>query len=363
MYTRGVGPVSYQPKTKLWLSLVALVLSVGVAGMLIHHSHSARPGSQHIAGYVAYWDQDRGFASVERNLGVLSEVSPWWYALNQAGEVVPQHVGVTRIDSAVVASLQARRIRVIPTISNHRDGSWDTEVVSRVLGNPELTRAHIRSIVDLVVGQGYDGIDIDYENLRSTDRYFFSDFVRQLSTALRAHGRTLAVDLHPKTSDAGVDERNLAQDYAAIGAAADQVRIMAYDFHWASSAPGPVAPVKWVDEVVAWTATQVPKEKIVLGLPLLGYDWVAGSGEPVTWEEAQVRVALHRAGVHYDSGSQAPWFSYVDDAGREHTIWFEDARSIAAKLGLARSHGISGTFFWRLGGEDPQIWPLVRPSG
>ncbi|MCA1602713.1 MAG: peptidoglycan hydrolase [Acidobacteria bacterium] len=360
MLIRSADSALYRSKIKLWLPMVVLI--VGMISMLVYHSYSAVPDPRNTAGYVVYWDQDRGFASVERNASALGTVSPWWYSLNWSGEVVRQHNGITEIDHKTVASLRARNIKIIPTIANHRDGWWDNEVVGSVLGDPDRVRAHVRGIVDLVVRQGYDGIDVDYENLNSTDRDAFTGFVRELSTSLRAHGKTLVVDLHAKTSDAGADERNFAQNYAAIGAAADQVRIMTYDFHWQTSAPGPLAPIGWVDEVIAWTVTQIPREKIVIGLPLVGYDWVAGWGEPITWEEAQARAHEYQATINYDPGIEAPWFTYVDDADQKHTVWFENVHSVAAKLELVHRHDIAGVFFWRLGGEDPRIWPLVRPD-
>jgi spore germination protein len=316
-----------------------------------------------VIAYVAYWDQRPGFASAERHLDTLSAVSPWWYSVDYTGEVVPQHAGVTDIDANTVSRLSSRGIRIMPTISNHRNGEWDNHVVEQVLAEPGSTAKHIRNIVDLVVRAAYVGIDIDYENLPAASRVQFSRFLRDLSAALHSDRKLLSVSVHPKTSDQGSDERNVAQDYRAIGAAADEFRIMTYDYHWATSRPGPVAPIGWVDQVIAYTLRHVPREKVILGIPLFGYDWVNdGAADPVTWNQVQALVRAHQVAVTYDKASKASWFAYMDDDGRQHTVWFDDTEGMAAKLRLARSYGIAGVFLWRLGGESPEVWRLLRAN-
>jgi spore germination protein len=314
-----------------------------------------------VIAYVAYWDQRPGFASAERHLDTLSAVSPWWYSVDYTGEVVPQHAGVTDIDANTVGRFSSKGIRVMPTISNHRDGRWDDHVVEQVLADPGSTAKHIRSIVDLVVRAGYVGIDIDYENLPAASRVQFSDFLRDLSAALHRNRKLLSVSVHPKTSDQGSDERNVAQDYRAIGAAADEFRIMTYDYHWATSRPGPVAPAGWVDQVIAYTLRHVPREKVIMGIPLFGYDWVnGGAAEPVTWDQVQALLRTHQVAVTHDNTSKASWFTYMDRDRRQHTVWFDDTDGMAAKLRLARAYGIAGVFLWRLGGESPEMWRLLR---
>jgi spore germination protein YaaH len=350
----GGRPSSWRNWRIPLLSCLLLGVTVGLNSPLTN-------SRGHVIAYVAYWDQGSGFASAERHLDTLSAVSPWWYSVNYAGEVVPQHAGMTDIDANTVGRFTTKGIRIMPTISNHRDGEWDDDVVEEVLADPGRTAKHIRSIVDLVEREGYVGIDIDYENLRSTSRHRFSGFLRDLSASLHRNRKLLSVSVHPKTSDEGLDQRNVAQDYRAIGAAADQVRIMTYDYHWATSGPGPVAPTGWVDDVIAYTLRHVPRDKVMMGIPLFGYDWVhGGAAEPVTWDQVQDRVRAHQVAVTFDHTSEASWFTYVDRDRRRHTVWFDDTAGTAAKLRLARAYGIAGVFLWRLGGESPEMWRLLK---
>jgi spore germination protein YaaH len=182
-----------------------------------------------------------------------------------------------------------------------------------------------------------------------------------LSTNLHSNDKLLSVTVHPKTSDHGESEHTVAQDYRAIGAAVDEVRIMTYDYHWPTSEPGPVAPTGWVDQVISYTVRRVPRDKVIIGIPLFGYDWVhGGTGEPVTWDQVQTLVRTHQVAVNYDSTSHASWFTYLDHERRERIVWFEGDRGMTAKLRLARAHRIAGAFLWRLGGESPQTWQLLK---
>ena len=311
--------------------------------------------------YVPYWDQDRAFDVVRRNPELFDQVSPVWYAPDATGGVGLTDAENTTVDLNTVRNLQMLGIRVIPTVTNLRDGEWDPGTVQAMLHNLTAVETHVDELVKLAVANEYDGIDIDYEDLSRRDRAAYSEFLTELGAELRAAGKLLTTAVHPKTSDAGYDERNFAQDYQAIGAAVDQVRVMTYDYSWETSPPGPVAPAAWVEDVIAWTVTQIPREKIILGVVLLGYDWGDGPGMTVDYEQARSIASAHDATVRrFRDGS--PWFAYQDSSGVRHQVWYEDSTSARTKLALVSEYGLAGAFFWRLGGEDPKVWPVAREA-
>jgi spore germination protein len=211
-----------------------------------------------------------------------------------------------------------------------------------------------------VTRQDYAGVDLDFEGLHAADRQAFSTFVTDLAAALHARGKILSVAVFAKTTDTGYGGQNVAQDYAAIGRAADQVRLMAYDYHWNTSPPGPIAPVGWVRDVLAYAKTQIPLSKIILGIPLYGYDWVGNKASDLTWQQAVQLAEAHGAVVHHDPASQSPWFSYTDSAGRAHQVWFEDPQSSAAKFAVAKEEGVGGVFLWMYGDEAPGTWSVLH---
>lgn len=319
---------------------------------------TSTPTAPRSVGYLAYWDQVRGVRSVTTAGTALTEVSPSWYAPTGDGSVTVQEAGQVDDSAATVAALRAGGARVLPAVANYRDKRWDSAVVSGILADPALRRAHVARIRDLVRQRGFDGIDVDYEHLAAADRTGFTAFVSELAAGLHADGKQLSVTLHPKSAEPGPQPKNQAQDYAAIGRVADEVRVMLYDYHWDTSAPGALAPIGWVRTVATWAATQVPARKLVLGVGTYGYDWVGNRGTSLTWDDIARRMRANGATEHYDTTVQAPWFRYVDARGARHAVWYENARSIAAKKAVARELGLGGMHYWRLGGEDPGTWRL-----
>lgn len=307
-------------------------------------------------GYVAYWDQSRAVQSVTNAGESLTEVSPSWYAPAPDGSIVAQESAKVDDSATAVASLRTHGARVIPAIANYRNKDWDSATISAIMADPSKRARHADQIRRLAVERDYDGIDIDYEHLAAKDRGPFTQFVSTLAAALHSEGKVLSVTLHPKSSEPGPQPKNQAQDYAALGRVADQVRIMLYDYHWDTSAAGPLAPMPWVRTVMTWASSQVPPEKLVLGLGTYGYDWVGKNGVSLTWSEIIQRQKANKATLRYDSKAQAAWFSYTDRSGRLHQVWFENARSIAAKRALVKELHLGGIHYWRLGGEDPTIW-------
>ncbi|CAN5871092.1 hypothetical protein BH24ACI4_BH24ACI4_23730 [soil metagenome] len=336
---------------------VALVLVVGTtAGCTLEASLKKR-----VSGNLVFWDQRRGFEAVAANLDIFTEISPFWYRVLADGRVVPYTTasGATYEDAAMVSFFRANRILVIPTVANIVDGQWDGASVSRIINSPGLRDVNVRSLVQLAVSRGYHGIDLDYEDLPASDRTAFTVFVRQLADALHTAGKLLTVNVYAKTSEPGTWSGPQSQDWSAIGAASDQVRIMAYEYHWASSGPGPVAPIDWVREVLEFARSRVPAHKIVHGLPLYGYDWVGGSGVDHVWETTMALAGAHGTTVNWDHASASPWFHYSAQ-GRGHTVWFENGASTSAKLEAADTCGVGGVTLWRLGGQDPGTWPALR---
>ena len=341
------------------LASVAIVIVVAALGAGCSKGGSGERGdevgaSTDVIGYVPYWDQERGFATVRQHLTLFDEVSPMWYSLDGAGRVVLTDAENTVVDVRTVRFLQAKGIKVIPTITDLRNGDWHPETVRSMLHDPDRRKAHVRRVANLVMTNRYDGIDVDYEDLQANDRAAYTAFLRELAAVLHPRGKVLTSAVHPKLSDAGDDGRNAAQDFRAIGATVDQVRVMTYDYHWDTSPPGPVAPAEWVRDVIAWTVGQIPSRKVVLGAVLLGYDWVDGLGQTVDYLQATSLARMHHARV-VRSPDGTPSFSYTAH-GKRHAVWFEDATSVRAKLDLVSKYRLGGVFFWRLGGEDPDVW-------
>jgi spore germination protein YaaH len=313
-----------------------------------------------VVGSLPFWNLTEGPNVVAANRASFNEASPWIYGIARDGRIVAQVPERAAETAAGMAQLRRSGVPLVPTIANVTNGRWAYEPVANMLHDPAAMTRHINDVVALVQRENYAGIDIDYEDLRATDREAFTTFTTRLGEALHDKNRILSVALFAKTTDAGDDQRNVAQDYAALGEAADEVRLMAYDYHWAASMPGPVAPITWVRDVLAYAKTQIPPGKVVLGVPVAGFDWVDGQGEPVSWLQCFGRSRAYHATLQYDRLSQSPSFRYTDAQGRAHEVWFENAESTTAKLEVAKTAGIRGVYLWMIGGEDDRTWAALH---
>ena len=352
-------------RRRRWLSpyrivLAAVLLDTLFGGLIYLRS----PSQSLVVASVPYWNIDYGTTSVLSNRHTFSEVSPWIYGLNSSGQIVPQYAPAQAATvDAQLARLRAARIPLVPTLANVVQGTWAYQpVITDILRNPRVRAQHVAAIVALVQRQDYAGIDIDYEDLLASDRSAFTTFIAELAGALHASGKVLSVDLFAKPTARGYDQRNLAQDYRAVGQVADQVRLMGYDYHWAGSRPGPIAPISWIRAVLSYAKTQIPAGKIILGVPLYGYDWSGGKGTPVSWLQAFQLSEQYGVQPHFDAASQSPWFGYTDQACRWHVVWFENGPSAKAKFEAAESAGIGGVYVWIYGLEDTSIWTALRQS-
>ncbi|HTZ29819.1 MAG TPA: glycosyl hydrolase family 18 protein [Streptosporangiaceae bacterium] len=345
----------------VWLFLV--LAAAVIAGLLlgVPRLSPPHPRPRVVVASVPYWNIQHATAAVLANRQAVTEVSPWIYGLDGSGQIATQYgPGRAAAINADVARLRAAGMRIVPSLANVTGGLWSYQPVARMLHSPERMARQIDKIVRLVEANHYAGIDIDYEQLRAGDRQDFTTFCDHLASALHAKGKLLSVALFAKTSDAGTSPTNVAQDYNAIGQAADQVRLMGYDYHWASSAPGPIAPVGWLRDVLRYAKTQIPADKIVLGVPLYGYDWSGGHGTAISWLQAFRLSREYHAAPRYDTRAQAPWFAYTDAAGRKHTVWLENAASSRAKFAAAQGAGINGVYLWMFGYEDTGTWAALR---
>lgn len=301
------------------------------------------------SAWIPTWDA-AALESMQRNAGELDETNPSWYSIAADG-------GVSKNWNAESPELRAALsgTRIVPTIKNYINGRFDADALSKILGTADAREQHAEAIAQLVVTRSYDGIDIDYESMRASEKENFTLFIETLASKLHASRRTLSVTVHAKTSDSATWDGPGAQDWRRIGAAADSVKIMAYDKHWSTSPAGAIAPLDWIANIAKYAVSTMPASKVVMALPWYGYDWGTSGGKAVTWTEASQRVLANGARVTRDENGEAT-FSYGD-----HVVYFQDAESYRRKVDylVARYPKIGGFAHWRVGGEDPATWDVI----
>lgn len=337
----------------LWAALFLVLLILVFARQAKSPRHASLPRAAlslfwrpMVMGF--YENQGTGpgssWASLVAHARQIQITSPYWYRINATGKLtndmaVPQ----------VTKFAHSHRSFVWPLIGNSgQDPMYSSGTRSQM----------IATIESLVKRHGYDGVLIDFELLAPYSRDDLSTFLNQLGKALHRQGKGLGVAVFPKVGI--TQDVSYPYDYPALGKVTDTVVIMAYDHHYQGGPAGPVAPLPWVRNNVNFARKQMPHARIYLGVAAYGYDWT-GSGQTNTVTTLQAQALLKKYGITptWDATSQEYHFHYVDN-GESHDIWYEDQRSFAQKLALAKASHLGGLAIWELGGENPDIWLQLR---
>lgn len=327
-------------------------------GQTLVISYRQQPeGTLSVNGY-AYPFIDK--ALLRATLPYLTYMTPFTYGITEEGGLVDLD------DAELIAMANQGGVAPLMHLSTlTEEGGFSNELASLVLNNTEVQNRLIENLVTTLQAKGYRGLDVDFEFVFPQDAGAYANFIRRLAQTLNPLGLPVIVALAPKTSS---QQRGLlyeGHDYAALGAAVNEVLLMTYEWGYTYGPPMAVAPLPNVRAVVEYALTQIPAEKIWLGVPNYGYDWplpfVQGETRATSISNRYaVQLALrYNAEIQYDERAQSPWFRYRDESGVEHEVWFEDARSIRAKLALIPEYGLRGAGYWNLMRPFPQNWLVL----
>ena len=264
---------------------------------------------------------------------------------------------------ALAKMYEVAPIMLISTLTP--DGTFSNELAHQIFVNETARQQLIDNVVNQMKQKGYYGLDVDFEYILPEDRQAYVEFIQSLHDRLSTEGFILITALAPKTS---AEQRGLlyeAHDYAALGAASDYVLVMTYEWGYTYGPPMAVAPLNKVREVIAYAVTEVPSEKIFQGIPNYGYRWmlpyVRGESQAMSLgnEEAVQLAAQYGASIQFDERAASPFFYFTDEEARANVVWFEDARSIQAKLRLNAEFDLYGISYWNLMRPFAQNWLVL----
>jgi spore germination protein YaaH len=296
--------------------------------------------------------------SFRRHADQISIIAPQTFTMDSQGFVMGE------VPPEVLRIAVEHHVAVTPLVTNR---GFKQPLMHTLLDTPESRARAIRYLMYYALRDGYQGFQFDYENIHYTYRDKFTVFFREAAREFHRHGLQLSAaivgrldDTRNSNSPGGYDNWSGVYDYAEMGKVADFLSVMAYAEHGATADPGPVAGLPWVTAIAQYSAGTIPPRKISLGIPFYGMRWEAVDGRrgrSARYTDAAAAMAYTE--VQWDERENSPHLSF-DTNGHRTELWFENARSLQAKLRLAHQMGFIGISAWVIGQEDPAFWDSLE---
>lgn len=314
-------------------------------------------------------DARDAIASFEQHAAQVAVIAPQSFRVDARGKLdgsVPERV---------LEIARTHRIRVMPLIVNP---GWNLELFHTLVNDSAARVQMISQMVALGKRDGYWGWQFDFEQIHVQDRDALTRFYREAAAAVRAEGMTLSIAVYPDPDPAAAasgyhtwlrDYLTGAYDLKALADAGDFLSLMTYLQHTPRTPPGPVGGMPYMERAIRHALSLgIAPEKLSLGIPFFsmhwsthwtdekkGYSWSRGLG----FSGAQQLLRAERAQLSWDpaqGSSVARW----EKGGTFEYAWLEDARALAPKLALQHRYGLRGISVWRIGQEDPGVWPVLK---
>ena len=311
------------------------------------------------------WDYYSEVASAPDRTGVTMDgvnvVSPAFFHLNTNGELT-ENVGQAGV--AYIEWAHSNGYKVWPMVQNAGDGMLN--VTSNIMNDYNKRQNLINKIVDYCVKYKFDGINVDFENMKQEDKDMYSRFIIELTPRLKDMGVVVSVDV---TAPDGSETWSMCFDRNVIGDVADYIIFMAYDQYGTSSnKSGTTAGYDWVNVSLNkfLKTEEIKNDKIILAIPLYTRLWTEDSSGNVV---KQTTVSLKNINKVIPSDVQKTWDDnlkqyYVEyqDGSYTKKMWIEDEKSLKEKISLIKYNNLAGVASWEKGMETDNFWTFLKES-
>jgi cellulose synthase/poly-beta-1,6-N-acetylglucosamine synthase-like glycosyltransferase/spore germination protein YaaH/peptidoglycan/xylan/chitin deacetylase (PgdA/CDA1 family) len=287
----------------------------------------------------------------------LNVIFPEWFFIDTI-----THRLQTRIDSAGLALMQQKKLRIMPILNNFNSSKkdFDGSLLHDILNNDAKRKSFIIQLADTLTYYHLDGINVDFEELKEPTNAPLVLFQKELYETLHARGMTVTMDVAVDNND---------YDYEKLSAYNDYIVLMAYDQFNNSTGPGPISAQKWIEGAVERAAKKIDAEKMIVGIAGFGYDWTTDEEgkttvKSINYNDAINTAKIKNAKIDFDNDSYNLHYSYADEEKAsdgytetlKHEIWFTDAATTFNVLRFSDEFETAGTVLWRLGSEDARMW-------
>lgn len=291
----------------------------------------------------------------------LTYLSPFTHSITADGTLTELQ------EQPVLDAARATNVSPLFVVTNFVEGGFNSDLAATVLRSPDLQETLITNLLEKMNAKNYAGVNFDFEYVYPEDRENYNEFLRRVVARLHPRGYLVSTALAPKESGEQQGLLYEAHDYAAHGEIVDFVVLMTFEWGWAGGRPWAIAPINKVRDILDYAVTVIPRDKILMGVPLYGRDWeipwVEGTFARTVSPKGAVELAARQGvPIQYDETYQSPFFYYVDETGQRHEVWFEDARSMQAKYDTIKDYRLRGASYWVLGQPFPQNWAVLQDN-
>ncbi|MBV9215949.1 MAG: glycosyltransferase [Acidobacteria bacterium] len=302
-------------------------------------------------GFYVNWD-DSSLASLKQNYQALDWMVPEWIRLS--GD--PDSPLVPDIDDQAMDFLHEHRpdMPVLPLLQNYKNEQWNSDILTRSIGSEDGRRKLIGAILDTIDKNRFAGLTIDIEEVPPSSQRDLFTFMTELHSEFQSRQLILAQ---------AVPFDNPDWNYRAYAQVNDYLMLMAYDEHWATGKAGPIAGQDWYEPILKKRMSELSPAKTIVCIGNYGYNWAndGSEAENPTFQESIIaaRESLDSPEeIKFDPVSKNPYFTYTEDDGKDHTLWFLDASTAFNEIESAKTYKPAGYALWRLGSEDPSLWKV-----
>ena len=318
-----------------------------------------RPSAE-VNGYI-YFLEESAVPIIESVGEHLTYMAPFAYLIKENGTLVPID------DSPAIGAAYDNDVVPMMSITNFTVTERGGNLANLILSNSEIQENLLSNILEIMKDKGYQGLNIDFENVLPADRELYNEFLTRAVDVLHTEGYFVSSALAPKISGEQEGLLYTAHDYEAHGRILDFVVLMTYEWGYRKGPPKAISPINEIRRVLDYAVSVIPKNKIFLGFQIYARDWLipfvpGQEAKTFSPQEAIRRAAYYGTVIQYDLVSQSPYFRYRDENGRLHEVWFEDARSAQAKFDAVKIYGLRGVSYWALGYPFPQNWALLEDN-
>ena len=279
-------------------------------------------------------------------------ISPSWFKLHSLGLEASPNINID-----YVKAYKDKGYHIWPLITNR----FDSNFTSGILADQSVWKKYAHNLVQYAYIYGFDGYNFDFENIDYADRNRLTTFVSYLSNHLHQYNIKTSIDV---TGYSDSPEWSLVYNRKALADTVDYVVLMAYDETWAkSTTAGPVASYPWVRSHTERMLSEVPSQKLILGVPFYMRLWHDtngyAKGETLAMKNTGNYFANYRDKMTWDDRLKLYYLSIPTAAGSDR-IWFEDNTSLGLKLDLVKELHLGGFAAWRKGFEDISTITMIQ---